>query len=336
MNKRFSVINACGRYYLYEYNNLFRTPCHFTISSIDKGLMEAIARKYEEGKPNLVKRYLLKYTNIELATLMHDLRQEDVVYYRYPFSNHPALCADMFTNKQLREMIDAYSECGSMTLVFSVFADSGSMRAGLYREFIEIDFAEQLNIDVRGLVSEDFLEKFLLKYRGFVVPKSAKAKNAFEELLKRFEIEEVYDEYDDDEEEYDDESDDDGCYDYDSDEHKDRLANLDADTLRKFEVIREFVSRHDDFWADFEDCDAVYRPLFHVADPMRFWFYPPFGMEASIGCESDKLILTKKGALCVENHNDGLFYNILDCIKDSLDNAYRAVEAENAKPKANP
>ena len=119
--------------------------------------MEAIARKYEEGKPNLVKRYLLKYTNIELATLMHDLRQEDVVYYRYPFSNHPALCADMFTNKQLREMIDAYSECGSMTLVFSVFADSSSQRAGLYREFIEIDFAEQLNIDVRGLVSEDFL-----------------------------------------------------------------------------------------------------------------------------------------------------------------------------------
>ena len=96
-------------------------------------------------------------------------------------------------------------------------------------------------------MSEDFLEKFLLKYRGFVVPKSAKAKNAFEELVKRFEIEEVYDEYDDDEEEYDDESDDDGCYDYDSDELKERLASLDADSLRKFEVVREFVSRHDDF-----------------------------------------------------------------------------------------
>ena len=113
---------------------MFRTPCHLTISSIDKGLVEAIARKHEEGKPNLVKRYLLKYTNEELATLMHDLRQEDVVYYRYPFSNNPALCADMFTNKQLREMIDAYTECGSMNLVFSVFADVAETNAGFYRD----------------------------------------------------------------------------------------------------------------------------------------------------------------------------------------------------------
>lgn len=344
MNKRFSVVNHCGRYYLYEYNNMFRTPCHLTISSIDKGLVEAIARKHEEGKPNLVKRYLLKYTNEELATLMHDLRQEDVVYYRYPFSNNPALCADMFTNKQLREMIDAYTECGSMNLVFSVFADVAETNAGFYREFIEIDFAEQLNIDVRGLVSEDFLEKFLLRYQGVVVPKSAKVKNAFKaqmawfEQLKRFEIEEVEDcEYEDECEEEDEA----GEYEqdaYDLDRETDteevarRMEDLDEETLSRFNIVRDFVSKHQDFWADFEDCDAVYRPLFHAGDGeevMRFWFNPPYDKNGeSYPRESDKLVLTKSGKILVEDHSDGRFYNILDCVGDTLENAVYAITGE--------
>ena len=328
MKNKFSVVNNCGRYYMYVNDRIYHTPCCFKISSTDKGLVEAIARKYQEGKPNLVKRYLLKYTNEEIVTLMQDLRKDDIVYYRYPFSNDPLLCAGMFTNKQLRAMVDAYSECGSMTLVFSVFADRFKNKAELYRKCIEIDFAEQLNIDVQGLVSDDFLKKFLIKYQGAVVPKEDKAKEQFEEQLKKFEIKECEDDYED--QEYDIEMRY-NEYDYDSDELNERLANLDEDTLRKLEIVREFVSRHDDFWADFEDCVAVYRPLFHAGDPLRFCFYPPFGMEAFTGCESDKLILTKKGALCVENHNNGMIFNILDCIKGSLDNAVIAIEAENAK-----
>ena len=109
-----------------------------------------------------------------------------------------------------------------------------------------------------------------------------------------------------------------------------RMAALDEESLRKFEIVREFVSKHDDFWADFEDCDAVYRPFFHSGEPMRFWFYPPTGRYSVIGCESDKLILTKAGEICVENHFDGEFYNILDCLNEPLDDAVEAINNYNA------
>lgn len=106
-----------------------------------------------------------------------------------------------------------------------------------------------------------------------------------------------------------------------------RMAELDEETLRKFNIVREFVSKHDDFWAAFEDCDAVYRPFFHAENPMRFWFNPPFNEDGeSYPAESDKLILTKTGEIHVEDHGDGEFYNILDCVGDTLDNAVYAIE----------
>jgi hypothetical protein len=60
---------------------------------------------------------------------------------------------------------------------------------------------------------------------------------------------------------------------------------------------------------------------------MRFWFNPPYDEKGvSYPRESDKLILTKKGEIYVEDHGDGEFYNILDCVGSTLDNAVYAIE----------
>ena len=60
---------------------------------------------------------------------------------------------------------------------------------------------------------------------------------------------------------------------------------------------------------------------------MRFWFNPPYGKRGtSYPRESDKLVLTKSGKILVEDHSDGRFYNILDCVGDTLENAVYAIE----------
>ena len=66
MKERFDVVEKDGRFHLYEGGQEYLTPCFFPISSCDKGLVEAIARKLGEGKPNLVMLYLRKYDNAEL------------------------------------------------------------------------------------------------------------------------------------------------------------------------------------------------------------------------------------------------------------------------------
>ena len=58
MKNRFSVVEKDGRYHLYEGDKEYLTPCLFPLSSCDKGLMEAIARRLGENKPNVVMLYL--------------------------------------------------------------------------------------------------------------------------------------------------------------------------------------------------------------------------------------------------------------------------------------
>ena len=52
MKKAFHVIEKDNRFFLYKEEEEFRTVIQNTISSVDKGLVEVIARKMNEGKPN--------------------------------------------------------------------------------------------------------------------------------------------------------------------------------------------------------------------------------------------------------------------------------------------
>ena len=336
MKGSYSVIEREGRYWLSFNDRMYITPFYLNISSEDKGLVEAAARKIEEGKPTLVMRYLCKYSNEELVKLMQDLKVGDIYWYRYSFTNDPELCASSFSNLQLRKLIDAYTDCGSMGLVCNV-ASKTDYSPWLCARIVEACFAENgCGIDMENMISDDDAEVFLNKYQGFLIPAAPKAKSRFEALLLKFEIEEEddYSDWDDEEDEYEGAGYEPDAYDMDCEEDAEsvarRMTELDEETLRQFNVVRDFVSKHQDFWADFEDCDAVYRPFFHAGDGeevMRFWFNPPLnGQDESYPCESDKIVLTKSGKILVEDHGDGRFYNILDCVGDTLENAVCAIE----------
>ena len=211
MKERFDVVEKDGRFHLYEGGQEYLTPCFFPISSCDKGLVEAIARKLGEGKPNLVMLYLRKYDNAELVEIIKDLASVDTYSGWYKITNNSKLCAEVFRNIQLRRLIDAYSACGSMALVINIaardveedyddFFPGMAVTSGIYASpyYDEADFLydmlcdhieDLLGMDVSETLSTDYLADFVIKYNAILVPKGERARNRFSDLLHQLQVE---------------------------------------------------------------------------------------------------------------------------------------------------
>lgn len=85
-------------------------------------------------------------------------------------------------------------------------------------------------------------------------------------------------------------------------------------------TIYEFLSQYEDFvQTDIESgYKNVYRPSWHP-NPIQFWFNPPFDeMGKSDPTLSGDIILLEDGTIMVENMRDHLFYNLDECLGDSL------------------
>ena len=212
MKQRFTIAGKDGRYFLWDDGHEYTTPCLFSISSCDKGLIEAIGRKISENKPNLVKLYLRKYDNAELVNIIKDLISEDNYWGPCEITNNAALCAKVFTNIQLRKLIDAYSECGSINLALSVAMDivrddfydpfmagmaetsgislcPGENTPQTHFENLREYFDDWYERDVREELSIDFLERFIIRYKGCLLPKNESARFDFPDLLEKLETE---------------------------------------------------------------------------------------------------------------------------------------------------
>lgn len=85
-------------------------------------------------------------------------------------------------------------------------------------------------------------------------------------------------------------------------------------------MIYDFLGQFEDFTqTDVESgYKNVYRPSWHEK-PFQFWFNPPFDDSGkSNPVLSGAIILLEDGSIMVENMRDHLFYNIDDCLGDSL------------------
>lgn len=91
------------------------------------------------------------------------------------------------------------------------------------------------------------------------------------------------------------------------------------------EFIRNFVYHNNDgdatgYYA------AVYNPTFHPI-PMSFWFNPPFDENGeSAPSPSGMICVDRNGNVFVENFDDGVIYNITQCLGDTLENAVYAIQ----------
>lgn len=85
-------------------------------------------------------------------------------------------------------------------------------------------------------------------------------------------------------------------------------------------IIYDFFSQFEDFTqSDIEsDYANVYRPSWHE-NPFQFWFNPPFDETGkSNPTLSGAIILLKDGTVMVENVRDHLFYNLNECVGESI------------------
>ena len=85
-------------------------------------------------------------------------------------------------------------------------------------------------------------------------------------------------------------------------------------------IIYEFLSQFEDFTAaDRENgYKNVYRPSWHI-EPFQFWFNPPFDETGkSEPTLSGAICLREDGTVVVENAVKHIFYNLNDCLDDSI------------------
>lgn len=85
-------------------------------------------------------------------------------------------------------------------------------------------------------------------------------------------------------------------------------------------IIYDFLGQYEDFvQTDIESgYKNVYRPSWHI-EPFQFWFNPPFNETGkSEPTLSGTIILLEDGTIMVENMRDHLFYNLDECLGDSL------------------
>lgn len=346
MKQKLTIVGKAGRFFLCEEDHEYTTPCLFNISSRDLGLIKAIKSKIDENKPNLVKRYLKDLDNAELVNILKDLFSIDSYWPQYNITNNSNLCAVLLEGIQLRKLIDAYSECGSINLALSVAAndiyeDFDDFMAGMAatsgitmsaaRDTAELHYAnlceyfeDQHNRDVSEELSIDFLEQFILKHNASILPKGPRARRNFWNTMELLDSKPA-----NDIENLNDEELDKKMQEEESERVSKRIAELDDEISRMFEIVREFVSKHDDFGLDGNQrYKAVYRPSWHP-EPVCFWFNPPFNEKGeSRPRVSNTLILTKTGRVLVEENRDGEMYDILDCLGDTLLNAAYAITGE--------
>ena len=95
-------------------------------------------------------------------------------------------------------------------------------------------------------------------------------------------------------------------------EHPDMQENM--------SVIYRFIEQYEDFTdSDIENgYEKVYRPAWHVK-PFQFWFNPPYNENGtSLPTLSGAIALLSNGKIMVESMKDGLFYNLDECLDNSI------------------
>ena len=118
MKKVYHVCEKDNRFYIYEGEQEHRTVILSTISSSDKGLIEAISRKMNEGKPKLVNLYLCKFDKQGLIDILKDLSINDRCLSAISLKLPDFLIG--LKEIQLRKIINVYSECGDVELAIQI------------------------------------------------------------------------------------------------------------------------------------------------------------------------------------------------------------------------
>ena len=114
----YKLVEHEGGYIIYKGNEVYETKLYTNIFVYDKGLGEVAVRKLNEEKPNVVLRYLQKFDRAKLLEFIkqtenHDLYSEVLTL---PTIALVTGIEEFLSDVQLRKLIDAYVELGTLSL----------------------------------------------------------------------------------------------------------------------------------------------------------------------------------------------------------------------------
>ena len=202
MKHNFKVVERDGKFVIYEGEMEYLTPLCLPLITSDKGLAEAMVRKIVEGKPNLVTRYLMKYNTQELLATVDDLAALEAFKDWDIIHSHEGI--SLFKDVKLRKLIDAYSESGSISLIYCMgidnvwendmfydpFLDGMMATSGLssdpYSDYADMKYTilcDQLEEEYEDKISFEFMEGLIRKYNAFLLPSSERARKRQNQIL---------------------------------------------------------------------------------------------------------------------------------------------------------
>lgn len=120
----YRLVEHDGGYIIYKGSEVYETQLLTNIFVYDKCLGDAAVRKLNEGKPNVVLRYLQKFDRAQLLELIkqtegHDFYSEVLFFSKNAVALVIAL-EEFLSDAHLRKLIDAYVEFGTLALPFYI------------------------------------------------------------------------------------------------------------------------------------------------------------------------------------------------------------------------
>lgn len=118
----YKLVEHEGGYIIYKGDEVYKTKLYTNIFVYDKGLGEVAVRKLNEGKPNVVLRYLQKFDRAKLIELIKQTENHDL-YSKVsclPTTNLVTALDEFLSDAHLRKLIDAYVELGTLALPLSI------------------------------------------------------------------------------------------------------------------------------------------------------------------------------------------------------------------------
>ena len=85
-------------------------------------------------------------------------------------------------------------------------------------------------------------------------------------------------------------------------------------------IILNFLNQYKDFTKSDRESGYknAYRPSWHI-EPFQFWFNPPFDETGkSVPTLSGTIYLREDGSILVQNAKNNLFYNLDECLGESI------------------
>lgn len=114
----YKLVEHNGGYVIYKGNEVYETQLCTNIFVYDKCLGDVAVRKLNEGKPNVVLRYLQQFDRAKLFEFIkqtegHDLYSEVLLISAVDLV---IALAEFLSDAHLRKLIDAYVEFGTLAL----------------------------------------------------------------------------------------------------------------------------------------------------------------------------------------------------------------------------